>query len=290
MAIFIRSVLVVLAALGWHVANPPSRAIAQVETLTYPRPTNALRWDYALKLVDIALKRAGRSVVLVPTEQVMTQSRAARELELGRIDFIWAGTSADYESRFRAVLVPVLRGLDGYRLCIIHQERQSIFSEIRDIRDLKRLVIGQGPGWADVTILKAAGFNVSTAPYDSLFGLVERQRIDCFLRGVHEAPGEVLDRKLEYPDLVVEDDVMIVYPFTSLFFVNKDNLALATALETGLKKAYEDGAFMAHFESHPVTRALLTNLRIPQRRRFDIDNPLLTDAVRAIPDRYWHGR
>jgi hypothetical protein len=290
MAIFIRSVLVVLAALGWHVANPPSRAIAQVETLTYPRPGNALRWDYALTLIEMALKRAGHKYQLQPTEQSMTQSRAARELELGRIDFIWAGTSAEYETRFRPILIPVLRGLDGYRLCIIHQDRQRNFSAITDIQNLKQMVIGQGTGWADVAILAAAGFNVFTAPYNSLFGLIERQRIDCFLRGVHEAEGEVTSRKADYPDLAVEADVMLVFPLTSLFFVNKDNAALAAALETGLKKAYEDGAFMAHFEGHPVTRALLAELRTTQRRRFNIDNPLLTETVRAIPDRYWHER
>jgi ABC-type amino acid transport substrate-binding protein len=267
-----------------------SPAAAQAEMLVYPRPSNPLRWDYAIKLVDLALKRAGRVPVLQATEQVMTQSRAARELELGRIDFIWAGTSAEYEQRFRPIPIPVLRGLDGYRICIIHQDRQAAFSAIASIEDLKSLVIGQGPGWSDVTILEAAGLNVVTAPYDSLFGLVERQRIDCFLRGIHEAPGEVIQRKLEHPDIVVESDVMLVYPFSSFFFVNKDNVALAEALETGLKKAYDEGAFMALFTSHPVTRTLLADLRIEKLRRFDIPNPLLTDTIRAIPDRYWHGR
>ena len=67
----------------------------------------------------LALQESGRDYVLRPTVDEMSQTRAARELELGNIDFIWTGTSAEYEQRFRAVRIPVLRGLDGYRICVI---------------------------------------------------------------------------------------------------------------------------------------------------------------------------
>src|SRR3989337_4337119 len=99
----------------------------------------------------------------------MSQTRAARELELGNIDFIWTGTSAEYERRFHAIRIPVLRGLDGYRICIINPNRQSAFSAVQTLEELRKLPIGQDPGWSDVKILEGAGFEVMTAPYDSLF-------------------------------------------------------------------------------------------------------------------------
>ena len=75
-------------------------------------------------------RKSGATTSCEPTVDEMSQTRAARELELGNIDFIWTGTSAEYEQRFRAVRIPVLRGLDGYRICVIDPERQSAFSAV----------------------------------------------------------------------------------------------------------------------------------------------------------------
>ena len=280
-----RLTLCVLAAMTWIGLDLP-HAAADPEILYYPKRAESPRWSYALSLVELALKESGQNYILKPTEEEMSQTRAARELELGNIGFIWTGTSAEYEQRFRAVRVPVLRGLDGYRICIINPGRQPAFSAVKTLADLQLLTIGQDPGWSDVKILEAAGLKVVTAPYDSLFNMVERERFDCFLRGAHEAPGEVA----KHPGLAVENEILIVYPFTSFFFVNKNNAALAEALETGLKKAYEDGSFMAHFKSHPAIKAIFEQAQIAQRRRFDIPNPFLTEETKSIPDQYWQGR
>jgi hypothetical protein len=261
-------------------------AHADPEILYYPKRAESPRWSYALGLVELALQASGRDYVLRPTVDEMSQTRAARELELGNIDFIWTGTSAEYEQRFRAVRIPVLRGLDGYRICVIDPERQSAFSAVDSLDDLKQLTIGQDPGWSDVKILEAAGLKVVTAPYDALPNMVERDRFDCFLRGAHEAPNEVA----KHPALAVENELLVVYPFTSFFFVNKTDAALAEALETGLRKAYEDGRFMQYFNGHPAIRAIFDEGRIEQRRRFNIPNPFLTDETRAIPEQFWQGR
>jgi hypothetical protein len=280
-----RLTLCVLAAMAWSGLDLP-RAAADPEILYYPKRAESPRWNYALSLVELALKESGQNYILKPTEEEMSQNRAARELELGNISFIWTGTSAEYEQRFHPIRIPVLRGLDGYRICIINPDRQSAFSAVKTLADLRQLTIGQDGGWSDVKILEAAGFKVVTAPYESLFNMVERERFDCFLRGAHEAPGEVA----KHPGLAVENEILIVYPFTSFFFVNKNNAALAEALETGLKKAYEDGSFMAHFKSHPAIKAIVEQGQIAQRRRFDIPNPFLTEETKAIPDQYWQGR
>ena len=66
--------------------------------------------------------------------------------------------------------------------------------------------------------------------------------------------------------------------------------ALAEALETGLKKAYADGSFMAHFNSHPAIKAIFDDASIAQRRRFDIPNPFLTEETKSIPAEYWQGK
>jgi hypothetical protein len=262
-----------------------ANAVADPAVLHYPKRPDSPRWNYALGLIELALKEAGRDTVLEPTPEEMSQTRAARELELGNVDFIWTGTSAEYEQRFHPVRIPVMRGLDGYRVCIIDPKRQAEFSAVKSLGALQQLTIGQDPGWSDVKLLDAAGFKVVTAPYDSLFEMVARDRVDCFLRGVHEAPTEVA----KHPGLAVESDLMVVYPFTSFFFVNKGNTQLAADLENGLKKAYADGSFMAYFKNHPAVQAIFAQ-NINRRRRFDIANPLLTEETRAIPAEYWEGQ
>ena len=275
----------VLAVAGW-VAFGARDAGADSEILYYPKRAESPRWDYALTLIELALKESGREYTLKPTDDEMSQTRAARELELGNIDFIWTGTSAEYERRLHAVRVPVLRGLEGYRVCIIKPDRQPTFKAVQTLADLETLTIGQDPGWSDVAILEASGFQIVKAPYELLFGMVAGDRFDCFLRGAHEAPGEVA----KHPGLAVESELLIVYPFASFFFVNKTDAALAEALETGMKKAYEDGSFMAHFNNHPAIKAIFEQAQIEKRRRFDIPNHLLTAETMAIPDQYWEGR
>ncbi|MEZ5830104.1 MAG: transporter substrate-binding domain-containing protein [Dongiaceae bacterium] len=278
------AVLLPVLAIAWLALAADAGADQAV--LYYPKRPDSPRWNYALGLIELALKESGRDYVLRPTAEEMSQTRAARELELGNIDFIWTGTSAEYEQRFRAIRIPVLRGLDGYRICIIDPAHQSVFSAVKTLANFQQLTIGQDPGWSDVKILDAAGFKIVTAPYDSLFEMVERDRFDCFLRGAHEAPTEVA----KHPGLAVESDLLIVYPFTSFFFVNKGDTTLAEDLEDGLKKAYADGSFMAYFNSHPTIKAIFEQARIDRRRRFDIPNHMLTDETRAIPAEYWEGR
>jgi hypothetical protein len=119
---------------------------ADPEILYYPKRAESPRWNYALGLLQLALEESGRDYILRPTVDEMSQTRAARELELGNIDFIWTGTSAEYEQRFRPVRIPVLRGLDGYRICVIEPKRQPAFSAVQSLDDLKQLTIGQDPG------------------------------------------------------------------------------------------------------------------------------------------------
>ena len=141
-----------------------------------------------------------------------------------------------------------------------------------------------------MTVLEAAGFTVSTASYESLLAMTERGRIDCFLRAVNEALDEVTQHKPRHPRIAVESDLLLVYPFASFFFVSKDNAELGEALENGLRRAYDDGAFIAHFNSHPMIRAIFAEGRFELRRRFHILNPLMTEETLSIPTRYWHDR
>ena len=93
---------ILAAAVGSTISIP---ALASPEILYYPKRAESPRWNYALGLVELGLQESGHDYILQPTVDEMSQTRAARELELGNIHFIWTGTSAEYEERFRPVRV-----------------------------------------------------------------------------------------------------------------------------------------------------------------------------------------
>ncbi|RED45849.1 amino acid ABC transporter substrate-binding protein [Aestuariispira insulae] len=248
-----------------------------------------VRNGYPIQLLELALKKSGRAYDLLAYDLPITQARAFLELEKKRsITVHYAGTSADLESRFLPVRIPVYRGLLGYRVFIIHPDNQLLFSRIDSLEKLAGLRAGQGTGWADIGILEHSGLIVMAAPYESLLKMIELKRIDYFPRGINEAHPEVAQHQNRFPRLAVEKELLLVYPFAQFYFVNRDNQALHDAIRTGLVRAYEDGSFMALFNQHPHVKDMMAKVRLAERRRFDIPNPLMTRETLSIPADYWH--
>lgn len=247
------------------------------------------RDTYPVAVLRLVLEKSGRPFNMRSSNAEMTQRRALLSLEQDKeVTIAWVGTSDIYEKRFRPIRFPIYRGLLGYRLFIIHKGQQPIFDKVTTLERLSHFRAGQGSGWADIEILENAGLTVHAAPYDSVIKLINERRIDYFPRGVNEAYPEVAAQHARYPDLTVEDRLLLVYPFALFFFVNKNNEELALAVEDGFRHAYEDGSFVAFFEEHPHITQILTQAGLNQRIRFDIPNPFLTPETQSIPGQYWY--
>lgn len=273
----------------------PARAPAEEGfTIIYPRATeNATdpRDEYPLGLLRLALDKMGARYTIRPSGTVMEQARAAVALRTGtEVTLLWNGMSAKLERDLRPIRIPLYRGVLGYRLFIINKASQAKFSAVRTLDDLRTLTAGQALGWPDVEILEAAGLPVEAFRYDLLFRLVGLNRIDYFPRGANEIFAEIEQRKADAPDLAVERDLMLVYPFDSFFYTSKANEALATTIEQGLLKAYDDGSYLKYFNDSPYIRQMLTDAHLDSRRRIDIPNPLLSPETAALPDKFWYGR
>lgn len=147
----------------------------------------------------------------------------------------------------RAVRIPLRKGILGYRIALIARDRQAEIDKIRNLGDLRKVSIGQGIGWGDVAIYEANGIKVHTAGYENLFKMVAANRIDLFPRGISEIFPEYAARDDVIPDLAVEKNLLIYYPWPYYFFFNKSNNALAKRVETGLGKMMKDGSFDALF-------------------------------------------
>lgn len=247
------------------------------------------RSGYVMSVLKLALEHCGCDYELDIHVIGSNQGRNVRILS-GRnppFNLMWTGTSPQREDALMPVRFPLTRGLLGIRLFIIRKDRQSLFDQVNGLDDMRDLLAGQGLNWPDSGILRHAGLLVSESGYDSLFRLLSSGRIDYFPRGANEPFSELEAVKEEHPDLVVENNLAIAYPFDMFFFVNKRDTDIHDAISYGLEQIWRNGKFMENFNSHPDIRALRKKARLDQRRIFVIDNPLLTSESRAIPDEYW---
>lgn len=224
---------------------------------------------------------------LQPSRSAMNEARSFAELgnPAGMVTIAWGGTSVRREKEYRALRIPLRKGILGYRVALISKQRQADMDGIRNLADLKKLRIGQGIGWGDVAIYKANGIRVDTAGYESLFTMTAANRIDLFPRGINEVFTEYAARRRAIPNLAVEKNLLIYYPWPYYFFFNTSNTALAKRVEAGIRKMRKDGSFDAIFMKYNRSSIIKANLR--NRRIIRIENPSLPKGTPLADASLW---
>lgn len=256
-------------------------------------------YEYRWKLLELALEHAqpgdvpqlqpyGEAAQLPPYSEGLSQDRAMTLLQTGNgLDVLALGTNAGREAHMLPVKVDILRGMIGFRVLIIRAADQERFQGLT-LESLHRLHFGLNESWADVPIMQANGLDVVKASgYENLFTMLAAGRFDAFPRGLNEARRELLQRRLQYPQLMLAPGVALYFPYPVYFWVRKDNLALAHTIERGLKLALADGSFRRLFESYHAVE--IADLHAHPRRVFMLANPLLP-AGDPAPDTGWWWR
>lgn len=257
-------------------------------TVVYPQPEPGdERQNYPRKLLALALTKAGTEFELRPSARVMTQSRALSELSRGvDVNVVWSMTSKEREDMFLPIRIPIEKGLLGWRIFLINKNKASQFAAVKTLDDLKKYEAGQGHDWPDTEILRANGLKVqASANYDGLFKMLQSGRIDYFPRSILEIWAEAKN----HPDmdLEIEKTLILQYPTALYFFVNKDDVALAKLIETGLRTAIKDGSFDKLFAAEYGDDIKRANLK--GRNRFQMQNPLLPDQTPFHDKKLWFG-
>ncbi len=198
---------------------------------------------YFIELLDFTLKKSEpeypQAIIEVIKEEEESQANHSRTLHFIRHNVIsvsWAGTDKRLEEELTPIRIPLLMGLLGNRVSIIHKKNLDKFTDITQSQ-LQELVACQGQDWGDTDILEANNFKViRVARFDLMFKMLNQHRCDYFPRAIFEGYNELAVAQKQYPDLVMFDDVILEYKFPLYYFVHKENTALATQLTFGLKK------------------------------------------------------
>ena len=226
------------------------------------------RADYYVDLLKLALAKSdGRFQVVGSSDPSMASRAFVRMARHEGVDVIWAPTTRQFERDYRAIRVPLDKGLLGWRLLLINRADAERFAKVRTLAQFRAFRAGQAAEWSDTQVLRDNGIAVVTASlYENLFPMLAALRFDYFPRGIAETANEVRS----HPEFIVEPHIVLHYPTCTYFFVARDNVALAQQLELGLHRAQQDGSLEKLFEFYNGTAVHDAGLGL--RRVFELRN------------------
>jgi len=278
-------------ALGATVqAAEQQRVYSVVVPIQHPRPYP----NYYLTLLKMALEESklpGERIQIEEKSANYSQARWIYELQFQSKDqpplVFWTVATPEREALVQPIRIPILKGLLGKRVFLIREEEQARFDRVKTLDDLARLRAGQDRHWPDTDILRANGLPVTTTSnMDLLYKMLRGRRFDYFPRGFTEAWHELETRSAE--GLMVEQRLMLSYPFALYFFVNKDHQDLARRIETGLESLIADGRFDQYFFNHPRIKKALREIQSQPRRVFYLENPQLPPETPLRESHLWY--
>lgn len=214
----------------------------------------------------------------VPHPQPMPQARQILKLQSGEGHIMWSATSDEREQQLLPVRFPLLQGLAGYRVLVIHKYKQYKFNaDIGD--DTLRSYLGvQGADWPDLTVLQYNGFKAEGSPWSlwftSMFIAVEKGLVDYFPRNVLEVASEMA--RYQDRNIKIEDNLLLRYANYEYFFVSPNHPELVSRIQTGLLRMLTSGELQAYFTKHYEHANAMALATDPHRKIFDLDNPALT--------------
>ena len=248
------------------------------------------QYQYSLlqKALDATIPNYGPYRLQRVVAQLST-ARARREINLdGEINIrvgSWLPLGDDKDSQVennRPIPVHVLNNLLGYRQLLIRPEELHTFAEIRSTEQLKRLLIGQGRDWYDNRIYRANGFKVNdSAHFYSLGSMLSRRRFDYLPVSVIETKGFIDQEKARGNTIVAVPNMLIYYPFPSVFQVAPDQDEMAKRVEEGLKILIANGEMQRLLAQYFADE--LTLISAPDNRIFALDNPFISPQLPSPP-------
>ncbi|MCV2359773.1 hypothetical protein LNV08_12405 [Paucibacter sp. TC2R-5] len=217
-----------------------------------PESDNDRRLDYTTDLLRLALDKtiASHGGYRFEQQDRMNKVRNIRVAKSNMHPNFFAVLSFDEafaKEGLDYVRFPLHLGVVGYRVCFVAPAARAAVAKIEGVAELKKFSIGQGVGWQDVNVLRNNGFEVAEVPsYESLFGMLSKDRFDLLCRGINDVAGEMQ----AHPELVLDHSFMLSYPMPQFLYTHKDNQAARQRVELGLKRAYADGSLLNLFKLH----------------------------------------
>ncbi|MGI2224301.1 hypothetical protein [Shewanella frigidimarina] len=239
------------------------------------------RYQYTydlLTLVIEATKADFGEASLTVSDMIMSRNRIFRALKDGQtINVIAEASKLEWDEQLIPIRIPIRKGIQGFRIFIIKQENAAALANITTLAQLTSLNTGSGSQWSTKVALQLAGFNVvESTEYDNLFNMLSKGRFVTFGRGVNEIFQEVALFKQHYPEIVVDEHIMLNIPLATYYYVSPNKPRLAQRIQIGLQRIIDNSQFDQLFYQHHCTYLLKSKLN--QRLIFKIENPFISES------------
>lgn len=181
------------------------------------------------------------------------------------------------------IIIPYLltKNLLGYRVLIIRNEDSGLFGSISKPEDLQKLNHGIPETWSDATIFRHNGYNVvEEGSFRDIFDRLQNKLFDYSAYGINEVSGVYKNRASKSEDLIIDQNILLFYPFPLVFYVNPDLPKMAERIDQGLQSIISSGKLDAIFDEH--YGKIKEQLNLDSRRIFVLDNPLIPDDFRYL--------
>ena len=241
------------------------------------------RYEFGIKLLELALSKHKTPFEIVsPYSRQVTEARGEQDIIKGKIDLQFMSTTPEREAAMIPIKIPIYQGMLGLRLLLVTPDMNEKIRKVDSLTALSKFAGGHGSQWGDLPVYAANNLNVVTSvSYDNLFTMLKNGRFHYFHRGLSEIWGELDQHK----DLMVADDVMLLYPHPVYFFVGKHNSALANHLKTGLERAIEDGSYQKLFLQYH--QEFIRKGELAGRKLIILKNPVVPEDTPAINLGWW---
>lgn len=205
------------------------------------------------ELIETALKDAGHKPRLVTQE--LPQSRIKHYMAFGEVSLFWMVESAERNKKYIPISTGLTNKLIGKRILFIKEDDQPLYDEVNNLQDFRNLgLVGvMGKNWFDVDVWKENNlkYKEEDGSWKSIFERIPYARgLDYFSRGINE----ILTESLEYPDLAIEQRLVLIYDRDFLFYLSKKGTHAGAPykeiIEQAIKQAKNSGLIDRLIEKH----------------------------------------
>jgi len=207
-----------------------------------------VKGSYALGLLKLALEHSKPEFgdyVLQPSTAYMNVPRTILSLSSKQhIDVMWREESPRM-SQLKSIDIPLLRGYGDQLILLIHKDNKEKFSRITRKEQLQSLSAGGIKESYLTELMLAQNYHVIAA-HRNLYHMLNLQRFDYVPMQLHEA--HYFPKR--FPDLVIQENIMLSIERALKYFVHPDNTRLHQRITNGLRILEANGLFKQHFENH----------------------------------------
>lgn len=234
--------------------------------------------DYYLALITAALKATepthGPFKLMYAQEQISSE-RKHDLLVLGdkiNVDRLVGFPTLDGPRKgLIRVGLPILNGFMGYRILLIRNENQALFSAVKTRDELRKLPMGFGKGW-EGHVYRHNGFSVAEPlTMSMLLKMLAGNRYYFVPLSAIEIDDNYEIDGVQISSLVPEKSLLIYMPLPVYFYVSPSEPELADRLTLGLNYLKVNGQMEKIFLQYFGER--LKRLNLSGRQIIELSNP-----------------